>query len=242
MMLGLPENYKMKKRFNKKIFIPKDEKPSKKKKIKESIVKAELIYQIQGEEIPSLINESYNVSTIMFLSIEVDNIKNAAFVNGILQEMIKGYVIIKFSDCRGNIVFGYGYKRLSKLDKNEIVLETNFITNIYTEQLFDETNDLIYKYINFEQLKNKINKLAFYSEMMVKSYIITNKKLWSKWRLILDSNVWYNHTNTMLIYALLREVKELKNGQIKVKSTSENIKINKQIMKLYSEMEDLINE
>lgn len=241
-MIRLPEKYEQKKRFNKKLFIPKDEKLEVKKRVKDSILKAELIGQIQGENILSVINETYNTSVIMFLNIEIDDIKNAIFLNGILQEMLKAFVIIKYNDVKGNASLGFGYKRLNKVEKNEIVLENNFITNVFVEHLFDETYDLLSEYIFFDKIKNKVNKLAVYSEMMVKAYIISNKNLWSKWNLILDSNVWYNQLNIMKIYKLLNEVKEIKNKQSKVNNTADNIKFNKELMKLYSDMEELISE
>ncbi|MBU3193773.1 DUF4391 domain-containing protein [Clostridium algidicarnis] len=241
-MLNLSEKYKQKQRLNKKLFIPKNEKLAVKKRLKDSILKAELIGQIQGEDIPSVINETYNTSVTMFLNIEIDNIKNAIFLNGILQEMLKAFVIIQYNDVKGNIALGFGYKRLSKVEQNEIVLENNFITNVFTEYMFDETYELLGEYIYFDKIKNKVNKLALYSEMMVKAYIISNKNLWSKWNFILDSNVWYNQLNTMKIYDLLNEVKEIKNKQSKVNNTADNIKFNKQLMKLYGDMEELINE
>lgn len=241
-MLNLPEEYKQKQRLNKKLFVPKNDKQAVKKRVKDSILKAELIGQIQGEDILSVINETYNISVIMFLNIEIDDIKNAIFLNGILQEMLKAFVIIQYNDVKGNISLGFGYKRLSKVEQNEIVLENNFITNVFTEHLFDETYELLGERIYFDKIKNKVNKLALYSEMMVKAYIISNKNLWAKWNFILDSNVWYNQLNTMKIYDLLNEVKEIKNKQAKVNNTADNIKFNKQLMKLYGDMEELISE
>lgn len=241
-MLNLPNIYKEKKRLNKKLFIPKNESTSVKKRIRNSTLKAMLVGQIKGEDIPSVVDETYNVSVIMFLDIEIDDIKNAAFINNILQEMLKAFAIIRYTDSKGNMVLGFGYKRLSKVEQNEVVLENDFITDLFTEHLCDEVNGLLTEYITYDKLKNTINKLALYSEIMVKSYIISNKNLWSKWKEILDSNIWYAHSKTMKIYDLLRETKEIKNKQLKVNSTADNIKLNKELMKLYSEMEELINE
>ena len=58
-MLGLPKNYEQRKRFNKKLFISKDESLNIKKKIKDSLLKISLVGQVQGNNIPSLVNEKF---------------------------------------------------------------------------------------------------------------------------------------------------------------------------------------
>ncbi|EPY2281128.1 DUF4391 domain-containing protein [Clostridium sporogenes] len=241
-MLGFPEKYKQKKRFNKKLFIPKDTNVTVKKRMRESLQKAELIGQIQGEEIPSIVSDTYNASVIMLLNIEIDDLKNAYFMNSILQELLKAFAIIRYSDTKGNAALGFGYKRLSKVEQGEIVIENHFVTESFTEHLFDEINSLFENYIYFDRLKNTTNKLALYSEIMVKVYVISNKNLWSKWQNILDSNIWYNQSNTMKIFDILKEIKEIKNKQSKVNNTADNIKLNKKLMNLYKDTEEIINE
>ncbi|HAT4276202.1 DUF4391 domain-containing protein [Clostridium perfringens] len=241
-MLGLPKNYEQRKRFNKKLFISKDESLNIKKKIKDSLLKISLVGQVQGNNIPSLVNENFNASVIMFLEVEVDNIKNAKFLNGIFQELLKAFAIIKFYDYRGNNVYGFGYKRLSKNDKSEIVLESYFVSEVFTEELFDETLELFEEYIDFSNIKNTNNKLYLYEEIMVKAYVISNKNLWGKWRNILESNIWYNHSKINEIFKLLREVKDIKDKQKKIKNINETIGQNKELIRIYSDMERMISE
>ncbi len=241
-MLGLPKNYEQRKRFNKKLFISKDESLNIKKKIKDSLLKISLVGQVQGNNIPSLVNENFNASVIMFLEVEVDNIKNAKFLNEILQELLKAFAIIKFYDYRGNNVYGFGYKRLSKNDKSEIVLESSFVSEVFIEELFDETLELFEEYINFSNIKNTNNKLYLYEEIMVKAYVISNKNLWGKWRNILESNIWYNHSKINEIFKLLREVKDIKDKQKKIKNINETIGQNKELIRIYSDMERMISE
>lgn len=209
-MLGLPKKYEQRKKFNKKLFIPKDENLNIKKKIKDNLLKISLVGQVQGDEIPSFINENFNASVLMFIEVEIDNIKNAKFLNEIFQELLKAFVVIQFYDYRGNNVYGFGYKRLNKNDKNEIVLENSFVSEVFTVELFDETSELFEEYINFSNIKNTNNKLSFYEEMMVKAYVISNKELWSKWEKILKSNIWYNHSKINKIFKLLMQVKDIK--------------------------------
>ena len=241
-MLGLQNNYDQSKRFNKKLFISKDESLNIKKKIKDSLLKISLVGQVQGNNIPSLVNENFNASVIMFLEVEVDNIKNAKFLNEILQELLKAFAIIKFYDYRGNNVYGFGYKRLSKNDKSEIVLESSFVSEVFIEELFDETLELFEEYIDFSNIKNTNNKLYLYEEIMVKAYVISNKNLWGKWRNILESNIWYNHSKINEIFKLLREVKDIKDKQKKIKNINETIGQNKELIRIYSDMERMISE
>lgn len=241
-MLGLPKNYEQRKRFNKKLFISKDESLNIKKKIKDSLLKISLVGQVQGNNIPSLVNENFNASVIMFLEVEVDNIKNAKFLNEIFQELLKAFAIIKFYDYRGNNVYGFGYKRLSKNDKSEIVLESSFVSEVFIEELFDETLELFEEYIDFSNIKNTNNKLYLYEEIMVKAYVISNKNLWGKWRNILESNIWYNHSKINEIFKLLREVKDIKDKQKKIKNINETIGQNKELIRIYSDMERMISE
>lgn len=240
-MLGLPKKYGQRKKFNKKLFIPRDESLNIKKKIKDSLLKISLVEQVKGNEIPSLINENFNVSVIMFVEVEVDNIKNAKFLNEILQELLKAFVVIKFYDYRGNNVYGFGYKRLSK-HGNEIILENSFVSEVFTEELFDRTLELFEEYIDFPNIKNTNNKLYLYEEIMVKTYIISNKNLWRKWRSILESNIWYNHSKTNEIFKLLKEVKEIKDKQKKTVNLKENIEENKELMRIYGDMERITSE
>lgn len=241
-MLGFPKEYEQKKKFNKKLFVPKDESLNVKKKIKNSLLKIFLVGQVQGNTIPSLVNENFNVSVIMFLEVEVDDIKNAKFLNEILQELLKAFAIIKFYDYRGNKVYGFGYKRLSKNDKSEIVLESSFVSEVFIEELFDETLELFEEYIYFSTIKNTNNKLYLYEEIMVKAYVISNKNLWGKWRGILESNIWYNHLKINEIFKLLRKVKDIKNKQSKIKNIKETIGQNKELIRIYSDMEGILSE
>ncbi len=78
--------------------------------------------------------------------------KYVEYINEVFQRILKGYVIIKYI-YDDNVALGYGYKRLNKQDKNEIVLEDSFVTEEFEEMfLFD--NYLLYeKYLNFNNIK-----------------------------------------------------------------------------------------
>ena len=66
-MFNIPEHYKMDVKLTLKDFIPKDLKPEDKKRIKDAVKEVRLMYQIAGEEIPSVINDEYRCEVIPFL-------------------------------------------------------------------------------------------------------------------------------------------------------------------------------
>ncbi len=88
----------------------------------------------------------------MILEVELKSMKYVEYINEVFQRILKGYVIIKYI-YDDNVALGYGYKRLNKQDKNEIVLEDSFVTEEFEEMfLFD--NYLLYeKYLNFNNIK-----------------------------------------------------------------------------------------
>lgn len=84
-MLGIPEIYLKTQNVDVKTFIKKDLSIAEKKRLKESLKHVILTHQIYGEEIPSLITDEYNCQVVMFLDIEIESIKDAAFVGSIIQ-------------------------------------------------------------------------------------------------------------------------------------------------------------
>ena len=130
-MYNIPEKYKKESVINKENFIPKEETAQNKKKIRENLKKVRLKYQID-RDIPNLIDKNYNIQVIMILEVELKSMKYVEYINEVFQRILKGYVIIKYI-YDDNVALGYGYKRLNKQDKNEIVLKDSFVTEEFEE-------------------------------------------------------------------------------------------------------------
>lgn len=174
-MYGIPEKYKKEIIINKENFIPKNEKSRNKRKVRESLKKIKLKYQID-DGLASLINESYNIQIIMILEVELKSMKYIDYINEVFQKLIKAYVIIKYICEDDKVLLGYGYKRLNEKDPTKIILEDSFVTDKY-EEIFIFDDYLLYEsYLDFNNIKNKNNKLEFYIENMVKSYLISNRE------------------------------------------------------------------
>ena len=63
-VFNLPDRYKTDVKVALKDFIPKDLKPNDKKRIKYAVKEVRLVYQIAGEEIPSVVDANYRKSGI----------------------------------------------------------------------------------------------------------------------------------------------------------------------------------
>ena len=88
-MFNIPEHYKTDVKLALKDFIPKDLKPDDKKRIKDAVKEVRLMYQIAGEEIPSVISDEYRCQAIQFYDMELKSIKDAAYLASMYQKMIK---------------------------------------------------------------------------------------------------------------------------------------------------------
>ena len=238
-MYNIPEKYKKESVINKENFIPKEETAQNKKKIRENLKKVRLKYQID-RDIPNLVNNDYNIQVIMILEVELKSMKYVEYINEVFQRILKGYVIIKYI-CDDNVALGYGYKRLNKQDKNEIVLEDSFVTEEFEEMfLFD--NYLLYeKYLNFNNIKNKNNKLEFYMENMVKAYIISNRDKLREYKIILDSNIYYSLESTFKLYKIVVDIVDINIRLKNKKITGEKMELNKKLVSLNKELEVLLD-
>ena len=235
-MLGIPEKYKLNKKFDVKTFITSDLTPKEKKRIKETVIDVSLEYQLVGEEIPSLINEEYDCQAILFFGIKLSTIKDASFVGGIIQKLGKPLYVLRFYDHTGVEAYYFARKRLNIQDKSQIVIEDAVITLPASQQFEDEINTLMKVYSAFEKLKNKTNKLCLYLEMMVKSYIISNTSLWSGSKTLLVSKVWYNADDVVSLFLKLKRVEQLKREQKSTKTISNSSKINSELKAIYAEL------
>lgn len=238
-MYNIPKKYKKESVINKENFIQKKETSQNKNKIREKLKKVRLKYQIDGD-IPSLVNDDYNIQVVIFLEVELKSMKYIEYINDVFQKLLKGYSIIKYI-CDNDVALGYGYKRLNKQDTNEIVLESSFVTEEFQEMFFLDNYLLYKKYLNFEDIKNKNDKLEFYMENMVKAYIISNKDRLGNYNNILDSNIYYSLGPTVKLYKILEQIIDI-NEKVKNKeTTSEKIGLNKEMVNLNNELEVLLD-
>lgn len=238
-MYNIPDKYKKESIINKENFIQREETSQNKKKIKENLNRVRLKYQID-RDIPSLVNDTYNVQVIMVLEVELKSMKYIEYINEVFQKLLKGYAIIKYIYDVG-IAWGYGYKRLNKQDNNDIILENSYTTEEMKEVFFFDNYLLYEKYLDFQTIKNRNDKLGFYLENMIKAFIISNKDMLPDYIAILDSNIFYSLDTTFKLYKIIVEIIDSKNRLKNKTLTSEKIDLNKDLLNLNRELEVILD-
>lgn len=230
-MFKIDEKYLIDKNFKPADFVAKELSRADKKKLKEVIKNATLKYQIKGEEIPSLIDEQYNYQVIMFFEIELNNIKNATYVNNILQkEVIKAPCIFKFKDISSNC-YAFADKRLSMTEEKTVVIDSTLVTTPQSNSTILDDRLL------FENIKNRANKRSFYMELMIKTYVLNNAKMIQDLTTIFDTQIWYDKTRKMEFYYKLRELQACKEKQARTVIAQEKVQLNTQMKKLIEEVQ-----
>ena len=231
-MFKIDDRYKNGIKFEPHNFIVRELNRNDKKKLKEVIKNGVLKYQIKGEEIPSLINETYNYQVILFFEVELNSIKNAIYVNNILQkEVVKSPCIFRFYDI-SSCCYAFADKRLNLQEKKSVIIDSTFVTPPQPKNTEPDTR------LFYENIKNKNNKRSFYTELMIKSYILSNVKLIQGIETVFDVHIWYDETKKSEFYYKLRELQILKEKQANTKIAFEKVELNTKMKKLIDEIQN----
>ena len=76
-MINIPKQYQVNRKIALKTILSGSMKPVEKKRLKDCLKGVQLTHQIQGESIPSFIDELHRYEVIMFFNVQLDNIKKA---------------------------------------------------------------------------------------------------------------------------------------------------------------------
>lgn len=238
-MFNIPDKYKVNQKIDTKIFIKKDLKQIEKKRLKESLKSIVLTHQLVGEEIPSIVNENYNCQVIMFLDVEIDNIKNASFIGDVIQQEIKPLCVIRIFDSSMERYY-FAEKRLNMQDTSNIVIENKVITEESSIFFYDSWVEKLKDNLDYNRIVLRENKLFFYREMMTKAFIIGDLKLNETNEKLLNSSLWYSSTKVKNLLMYLKEIERLKLQLKKIKDTKEKVKINRELKVLNERILDLV--
>lgn len=238
-MFNLPEKYKINKKIATRNFINKDLNVDEKKKIKSMLKNIILSYQLSGDEIPSVIDEYNNCQVIMFLDIEIDNIKSASYIANIIQPQLKCLAVLNIFDKNMQRYF-FANKRLSMQDKNEIVITETTSTKESSLYFYEKWRECLEENLSFENIILKENKITFYKEMMTKSIIINNDDLNINKDKLLKSVIWYNPRKVQDIFKNIKNIEKCKLQAKTIKETNERVMVNKEIKKINEEILNLI--
>lgn len=227
-MFNIPDRYKMDIKVNIKDFIPKDLKPEQKKRIRESLKSVILTHQIAGEEIPSVMDNEYRCQVVQFYDFTIQSIKDAAFLAGLYQSIIKSLCVIRLHDAVDE-VYSFSLKRLNQQDESQIVINDNVFTEAFPVGLPNRQKDRMSAYIDYDKVINKTDKLCFYKEIFDKVYMIKNEKAYSDTQVLLDGVVWYDAAKTERMFRYYKELVDKRILVKKVLTNAEKVKINQEI-------------
>lgn len=230
-MFDIPERYTADSPIEPKTFIQREMKKPEKDRIRENMLAARLVWQIAGEEIPSLINADYNCSVIMGLDIKLKTIKDSAFFAEFVQRMVKAPCVIRFHD-HAEEVYSFAHKRLSRTDATQVVIVDRVETPPLSLAFPDKAAGKLRQYLAFGALLNKTDKLSLYLESTVKAFIISNPKLYSGIEELLVRKLWYNCTDILELFGRLLELARLKTELKAEKLPGEWAKLNGTIREL----------
>lgn len=230
-MFNIPEHYKTNVKLALKDFIPKDLKPDDKKRIKDTVKEVRLMYQITGEEIPSVINNEYRCEVIQFYDMELQSIKAASYLASVYQNLIKPLCIFHMYDSQYEL-YSFAVKRLNQTDDNQIVIEDSILTENYPVGLPDDGRNRLLEYLDYMQIKNKTNKINLYKEWYYRTYMIMNESAYSNTERILDGNGWYDSEHMELLYTYYKKLVDTRGMLKKAITGTEKMNLNKEIKKV----------
>ncbi|MGE4507086.1 MAG: DUF4391 domain-containing protein [Eubacteriaceae bacterium] len=239
-MFNLPQEYQTEVILKLKEFIPKDLKPAVRKKLSDILKEVKLVGQIAGENIPSVVNENYNCQVIQFYELNVSDIRKAAFVATTYQNLIKSPCVLRIYDGLKEI-YSLGLKRLNQLEKDAVVLTDSQVTQTFPVMLPDLEKDEFLKQLAYPNICNKNNKVDYYLEMYLRTYILNHHKADEQMIALLTSNLWYDLEKSMKAFEVIKTLVENKEKINKLTSNGEKIKMNQTIRNNLNELKTIIN-
>lgn len=204
-MFDIPLRYAANSQIEPKTFIRPEMKKPEKDRIRENMLDARLVWQVMGEEIPSLIDEHYNCTVIMGLDIKLNTIKDVAFFAELAQRMVKAPCVIRFYD-HAKEVYSFAHKRLSLTNTTQVVIVDRVETPPLSLALPGKIAEKLKQHLAFGALLNKTDKLSLYLEAAVKAFIIAHPRLYRGIEKLLEQKLWYNREDILALFGQLLEL------------------------------------
>lgn len=229
-MNTLPERYKIGengKQLNKKNFLTFSQTPAEKRRIRECLIRATLIHQLAGVEIPDLINDDYRCEVILHIDVLLSDLRHKDFIAKHFQPLFKPHTILRLLDNHGNYAYSYAHKRLNKNDDQTIVITQSYCTEIASTP-FPE--------LNFSALVNRTNKRDLYLETMGKSFLLDHPKIYQDAPSLMTASLWYRGDSIIHLFDQLTALKNLKAQKLKAKSNAAKASLNTEIKQAIQEI------
>lgn len=239
-MLSLPQKFRKDAPIAKTTFVKGAQLAgAEKKRFETSVEDIRLMYQIEGFDIPNLVNNEYNCQVIMFLRIKLKKLKQVAFIAKVVQKCIAPLCVIEFTDGT-SAVYSFADKRLNKQNERSFVIEEEYVTDKLPLDFQNDLKTLFSLYIDYETILNRNNKHSYYLEMMCKAFLVFNQGLFRNDNAMLDSKLWYDDSKLIKCFPLLKKLKALKISASNSKTISDKSKYNSEMKKTITELSSII--
>ena len=224
-MIDLPDSWRVEtngKRLNLKSFTPATIPTAQRARLRKALRKATLTHQLTGPEIPSLITDEYHCEAILFLDIELTDLRQADFAAHTIQPQIKEHAVIRFHDSGDRFVLSFAHKRLNLLADNAIV-----IADAHCTETYGSTAALAP--LRQSAILNHINKRDHYLEAMTKAFLLDHPKIFLGAPKLLETKLWHHGPTVISLFRALTELKTLKTQKDRARSLAEKATLNSAI-------------
>lgn len=221
-MIDLPDTWHVEtngKRLNLKSFSPATLAVAQRARLRKILRKATLTHQLTGPEIPSLITEEYRCQAILFLDIELTDIRQADFAARTIQPQIKEHAVLCLHDGTGCFALSFAHKRLSLTEETAIVVADSYCTE-------PQSTTAILAPIRQSALINRLNKRDHYLEAMAKAFLLDHPKIFIGAHRLFDSKLWHHGPTVIALFRALTDLKSLKTQKDRTRPLADKASLN----------------
>ena len=221
-MIELPESWRVEsngQRLNLKSFTPSTLPTAQRARLRKILRKATLTHQLTGTEIPSLITDEYRCQAILFLDIELTDLRQADFVARTIQPQIKEHAVLHLRDGSGRFALSLAHKRLSLTEDNAVVVTDSYCTEIHAAAASLAP-------LRHTALINRLNKRDHYLEAMAKAFLLDHPKIFIGAPQLFDTKLWFHGPTILALFRALTELQTLKTKKDRTRSLADKANLN----------------
>lgn len=224
-MIDLPDSWRVEtngKRLNLKSFTPATLPTAQRARLRKALSKATLAHQLSGPEIPSLITEEYRCEAILFLDVELADLRQAEFAARAIQPQLKEHAVIRFHEGGDHFTLSFAHKRLNLNDASAIVVADAYCTEIHSSAAGLGP-------LRQAALLNRLNKRDHYLEAMTKAFLLDHPKIFLGAPKLLETKLWHHGPTVIALFRALTELKSLKIQKDRARTLADKATLNSAI-------------
>ncbi|MFN4806847.1 MAG: DUF4391 domain-containing protein [Akkermansiaceae bacterium] len=221
-MIDLPETWRVEsngKRLNLKSFTPATLPTAQRSRLRNILRKATLTHQFTGTEIPSLITEDYRCQAILFLDIELTELRHADFAARSIQPQIKEHAVLRLHDDSGRFTLSFAHKRLSLTEENAVVVTDSYCTET-------QATTAALAPLRHTALINRLNKRDHYLEAMAKAFLLDHPKIFIGSPRLFETKLWFHGPTILTLFRALTELESLKTKKDRARTLADKAALN----------------